>query len=65
MVELRCYLRPQREWTPSLPSAPEDLVNLIADAMVGFGPDRHCDGADEIAAIVWEWVSSQRKKKPR
>ena len=36
-------------------AAPEELIDIIENAMIDFGPDRHCDGADQIAALAWDW----------
>jgi hypothetical protein len=49
------FANPSREWPARLPVAPKELVNLIEDAMVDFGPDGHCDGADVIGALVLRW----------
>lgn len=32
---------------------PEDFVGLIADAMIAWGPDGHCDGHETIAKLAW------------
>jgi len=48
--------RARRGWPERLPDAPGELVSLIEDAMIDFGPDGHCDGADYIAALVMQWV---------
>jgi hypothetical protein len=48
--------KPSREWPVELPDAPKELIELIQDALVDFGPDRHCDGAEEIAALAINWV---------
>ena len=48
--------RTGRVWRNDLPKPPEELVELISDAMIDFGPDGHCDGSDTIAAIVLQWV---------
>ena len=35
---------------------PEGLDDVIADAMMEYGPDRHVDGHEQIAAAAWEWM---------
>lgn len=42
-------------WPRRLPPAPADLIELVANAMVDFGPDGNCDGAEQLAAIVAIW----------
>jgi hypothetical protein len=32
---------------------PQWFVDLIADAMIEWGPDGHCDGHEDIAALAW------------
>ncbi len=32
----------------------EELVELIGDLMIEFGPDGHLDGHEIIATIVWK-----------
>jgi hypothetical protein len=45
-------------WPNVLPDAPQELVDLIAAAMVDFGP-AHADGADVIAAVAYAWVTEK------
>jgi hypothetical protein len=45
-----------RDWPTEISDAPQELIQLIEDALIDFGPDRHCDGAEEIAALVWDAV---------
>ena len=47
---------PSRDWPEDVPDAPEDLVDLVADAMVDFGPDGHHDGCKVIAALALDWA---------
>lgn len=51
-----CFRKPRREWPADVPDAPEELIDLVAAAMVDFGPDQHSDGADVIAALVFQWM---------
>ena len=39
-----------------------ELANVIADAMIQYGPDGHCDGANEIAWIVLKWCRKNKAK---
>ncbi len=55
-IELCRIKPPLRDWPKQLPAAPHDLVEILKDAMIDFGPDGHCDGAKEIAAIVLNWM---------
>jgi hypothetical protein len=32
---------------------PQWFIDLIADAMIAWGPDGHCDGHEEIATLAW------------
>jgi hypothetical protein len=41
--------------------APEWFANMVADAMIKFGPDGHCDGAEVIAAIAWRAAQDGRE----
>ncbi len=51
--------RSGRVWMDEIKPAPQELVDLVADALVDFGPDGHCDGAEEIAAIVVQWFKDE------
>jgi len=33
----------------------KELEDFIADLMIRYGPDGHCDGSDIIAANVFKW----------
>jgi len=35
---------------------PEELVDVIAEAMMEWGPDGHCDGAAAIAQYAFAWM---------
>lgn len=35
---------------------PEVFVDAMADWMVEHGPDGHCDGHEQIAALAWSWM---------
>jgi hypothetical protein len=39
-----------------LPRADEDLEDVVADALHRYGPDRHIDGYQKIAALVLDWA---------
>jgi len=41
-------------WPDIMSDAPQALVDLIAAAMVDFGP-ASADGADVIAAVAYAW----------
>jgi hypothetical protein len=43
-----------KTWPDILPDAPQALIDLVAAAMVDFGP-AHADGADVIAAVAHAW----------
>ena len=34
--------------------APEWFLNLVAEWMIKYGPDRHCDGYEVIGQKAWE-----------
>ncbi|RJO66956.1 MAG: hypothetical protein C4523_10715 [Myxococcales bacterium] len=53
------YGLPRRDWPKNVADAPNELIALVADAMVDFGPDAHSDGADVIAALVMQWVREE------
>jgi hypothetical protein len=42
-----------------LPKADEELEDVVADALRRYGPDRHIDGYQEIAALVLFWAKRQ------
>ena len=50
------HQKSHRVWMAEIPEAPKELSDLIADAMIDFGPDGHCDGHAQIAAIALQWV---------
>ena len=56
MIRFDVFRKAQREWPDELAAAPFELQELIEDAMIDFGPDGHCDGADKIAALVLDWM---------
>lgn len=51
-------------WPRTLPQAPNDLLELISNALADFGPDGNCDGAERIAAIVAAWSSDMLALPP-
>lgn len=54
-MDLKNKTRSGRVWMAQLPDAPQELQDLVADALIDFGPDGHCDGAEQIAAIALQW----------
>lgn len=36
------------------------LVDTVSDAMMKYGPDGHCDGAEDIAMAVVEWFRANQ-----
>lgn len=50
------WTRLHYSWPDELPDAPDELIDIIQKAMIDFGPDGHCDGADKIAAIALDWI---------
>lgn len=35
---------------------PQEFVDLMAEWMIAHGPDRHCDGHEEIARLACAWA---------
>lgn len=48
-----------------LEPAPKALDDLIADAMIKYGPDGHCDGNEVIAALAWDWMKRNAPSLPK
>lgn len=42
----------------------EDLSNIVADLMIKYGPDGHCDGNQVIALTLWRLLKNQPNAKP-
>ena len=41
-----------------------DFADLIADLMIKYGPDRHCDGYEIIAASALGWLADRALLAP-
>lgn len=41
---------------------PEELVDVVSNAMIEHGPDGHCDGAKEIARAAFIWCQRSAMK---
>jgi len=54
----RSHKLTDKVWPDILPDAPQELIDLIAAAMVDFGP-AHADGADVIAAVAYAWFGEK------
>lgn len=43
-------------------NVPEELVDVVSNAMIEHGPDGHCDGAKEIARAAFVWCQRSAMK---
>ena len=57
---LKSRLRP---WQPIPHDAPPGLVDVVADAMIEYGPDGHCDGSEKIAQAALDWLRKHVEAK--
>lgn len=41
---------------------PKELIDVVRDAMFEYGPDGHCDGAEEIAQATLDWFNETQRQ---
>jgi len=54
----------EKEYKDEKVNSIEELSDLVADIMIKYGPDGHCDGHDMIALTVWRLLKNDSHAKP-